>query len=60
MTKLIDDPLLADHMGPATLKLSNALATTGIRDLRIAAVSRSWNCVRAVAARSGVGAAAWR
>jgi hypothetical protein len=26
LTKLIDDPVLAEHMGPATLKLSNALA----------------------------------
>ena len=26
MTKLIDNPLLAEHMGPATLELSNALA----------------------------------
>ena len=32
MTKLIDDPDLANSMGPAMLKLSNALAD--FRDLR--------------------------
>jgi hypothetical protein len=26
MTKLLDDPCFAEHMGPATLKLSNAMA----------------------------------
>ena len=26
MTKLLDNPNLAEHMGPATIKLSNAMA----------------------------------
>ena len=26
MTKLLDDPRFAEHMGPATMKLSNAMA----------------------------------
>ena len=32
LTKLIDDPGIADSIGPATLELSNALAS--YRDLR--------------------------
>ena len=34
MTKLIDDPDLANSMGPALLKLSNALADFRTRDGR--------------------------
>ena len=37
MTKLIDHPNIAEHsMGTAMMKLSNALAATGIRGGRIA------------------------